>query len=278
MDMLRKRLAPITDAAWGEIERQARRVLRGNLSGRRVVDVCGPHGWRYAAVNLGRLQVGAAAAPGEVGWGLHRVLPLTETRVPFQLGTWDLDDVERGAPNPDLGPLTDAARKAARFEETALYWGFEPAGIQGLLTASPHPPVPLGPDRKLVEAVEQALLAVQEAEIGGPYALVLGTEPYRWLMAGDSAGYPLLQRVKALVSGGVHWSPVLAGGAVLSCRGGDFELTLGQDLVLGYQQHDAEAVELYFTESFTFRALEPAAAVALRLTSGEAMAKVQNKI
>ena len=265
-DILRRDLAPIVDAAWAEMELQCRRILKGNLSGRKVVDFRGPHGWEFAAVNLGRLDVGSGAGPGGVGWGLRKVLPLVEVRVPFKLRIWDLDDVGRGARNSDLGPLTDAARRVAAFEETAIYYGFEAGGIQGLLQTAKCPPVPLVPDRsRFAESVELALLAVQEAEIGGPYALVLGTEPYRWLMAGDPGGYPLVKRIRSLIHGGIHWSPVLGGGAVVSRRGGDFELTVGQDLALGYQKHGAEEVELYLTESFAFRTLEPAAAVELRL-------------
>jgi len=268
-DILRRELAPIVDAAWAEMELQCRRILKGNLSGRKLVDFHGPHGWAFAAVNLGRLDVGSGPAAGGVGWGLRKVLPLVEVRVPFKLRIWGLDDVGRGARNPDLGPLTEAARKLAVFEETAIYRGFEAGGIQGLLETASHPPVPLGPDRsRFAESVELALVAVQEAEIGGPYALVLGTEPYRWLMAGDPAGYPLLKRIKPLATAGIHWSPVLEGGALVSRRGGDFELTVGQDLALGYQRHGAEEVELYLTESFTFRTLEPAAAVELRLQPG----------
>ena len=264
-DILRRDMAPIADAAWKEIELQSSRILKGNLSGRKLVDFCGPHGWQFAAVNLGRLEVGAETATGGVAWGLHRVLPLVEIRVPFTLGIWNLDDVERGAKNPDLGPLTEAARRVAIFEETAIYHGFAGAGIRGMLETSSHPPVPLSPDRSgFTESVELALLAIQKAEIGGPFALVLGTEPYKWLMVGDPDAYPLLQRVKALITGGIHWSPALEGGAVLSRRGGDFEMTVGQDLTIGYKLHDAQKVDLYFTESFTFRVLEPAAAVALK--------------
>jgi len=40
--------------------------------------------------------------------------------------------------------------------------------------------------------------------------------------------------------------------------------TGSQDLAIGYKTHDTHDVELYFTESFTFRVLEPAAAVALK--------------
>lgn len=265
-DMLRRDWAPITDEGWAEIERQGRRVLRGNLSGRRVVDFSGPHGWAFPAVNLGRLDVGAGTGAGGVAWGIRKVLPLVEIRVPFKLRVWELDDLARGARNPDLDALTDAARRVAVFEETAIYRGFEAAAMQGLLETARHPPVALerSPER-LPAAVEQALLAIQEAEIGGPYALVLGTLPYQWLMAGDACGYPLLKRIRLLVHGGIHWSPVLEGGAVLSRRGGDFELTVGQDLAIGYQVHDKEEVELYFAESFAFRTLEPAAAVELRL-------------
>jgi len=265
-DLLRRDLAPIVDEAWKEIELQSSRILKGNLSGRKLVDFSGPHGWQFAAVNLGRLDVPSQAATDGVAWGLHMVLPLVEVRVPFTLGIWELDDIQRGAKNPDLDALKVAARKVAIFEETALYRGFGAAGMQGLLEASSHAPVPLSPDRNsFTESVELALLAIQEAEISGPYALVLGTEPYKWLMAGDPNAYPLRERIKAMVSGGIHWSPVLEGGAVLSRRGGDFEMTVGQDLTIGYKLHNAREVELYFTESFAFRVLEPAAAVELKL-------------
>ena len=172
----------------------------------------------------------------------------------------------RGTKNPDLDALKVAARKAAIFEETAIYKGFGGAGILGMLDASSHPPVPLSSDRNgFTESVELALLAIQKAEIGGPFALVLGTEPYKWLMAGDPNAYPLRKRIQALVLGGIYWSPALEGGAVISRRGGDFEMTVGQDLAIGYKLHDAKEVELYFAESFTFRVLEPAAAVELKL-------------
>jgi uncharacterized linocin/CFP29 family protein len=265
-DILRRDMAPIVDGAWKEIELQSSRILKGNLSGRKLVDFSGPHGWQFAAVNLGRLDVGSGTAVNGVDWGMHKVLPLVEIRVPFTLGIWELDDVTRGAKNPDLDALKEAARKAAIFEETAIYWGFGGAGIQGMLEGSSHPSVPLSPDRsRLTESVELALLAIQQAEIGGPYALVLGTEPYKWLMAGEPTTYPLRDRIKALITGGIHWSPVLQGGAVVSRRGGDFELTVGQDLTIGYKMHNARDVELYFTESFTFRVLEPAAAIELKL-------------
>ena len=57
---------------------------------------------------------------------------------------------------------------------------------------------------------------------------------------------------------------VLEPGMVLSLRGGDFILESGQDLSIGYLDHDADVVRLYLEESFSFRVIEPDAAVALR--------------
>ena len=55
-----------------------------------------------------------------------------------------------------------------------------------------------------------------------------------------------------LRDGEIIWAPAIAGAAVLSTRGGDYELYLGQDVSIGYLSHDATSIELYFQESLTF--------------------------
>jgi uncharacterized linocin/CFP29 family protein len=57
--------------------------------------------------------------------------------------------------------------------------------------------------------------------------------------------------------------PAPAAALLLSCRGGDYELHIGQDLSIGYLDHDADSVRLYFTESFTFSAYTSEASVAI---------------
>jgi uncharacterized linocin/CFP29 family protein len=49
----------------------------------------------------------------------------------------------------------------------------------------------------------------------------------------------------------------------LTTRGSDFELTIGQDLSIGYLGHSETAVRLYFQESLTFLLLTTEAAVVL---------------
>ena len=50
---------------------------------------------------------------------------------------------------------------------------------------------------------------------------------------------------------------------MLSTRGGDYQLALGQDLSIGYLSHDATSVELYFQESMTFLVYTDEASVAI---------------
>ena len=59
------------------------------------------------------------------------------------------------------------------------------------------------------------------------------------------------------------WAPAVDGAVVLSQRGGDFELTVGEDFSIGYRSSDAGSVDLYIEESLTFRINTPEAAVHL---------------
>jgi uncharacterized linocin/CFP29 family protein len=74
----------------------------------------------------------------------------------------------------------------------------------------------------------------------------------------------LFDHLRQILGGPLVWAPGVDGGVVLSLRGGDFLFDCGQDLSIGYRSHDADVVRLYIEESFTFRSIEPDAAVALR--------------
>ena len=76
-------------------------------------------------------------------------------------------------------------------------------------------------------------------------------------------GYPLAKQIEQLVDRPLVRAVAIDSAVVMSVRGGDFELWVGQDLSIGYAHHDKHEVELYLTESFTFRVLEPSAAVPL---------------
>jgi uncharacterized linocin/CFP29 family protein len=50
---------------------------------------------------------------------------------------------------------------------------------------------------------------------------------------------------------------------VVTTRGGDFDLHIGQDVSIGYLSHTDTTVRLYLQESFTFLLLTSEASVAL---------------
>ena len=262
-DLLRRHQAPIPQAAWDAIDEQAREVLRGNLSARKVVDVSGPFGWELAAVNMGRLDPGRVDAGNGVMYGIRKVRPLVEVRVPFVLDLWELDDVVRGARNPDLDPLIEAAGKLAAFEERAVYHGFEPGGIMGMAKASPHEVIALRPDRSdWPKSIAHALVALKTAGELPPYTLVAGRTVFQALER-EAGQYPLRRQIEQLIDGTIVLAPTIEGAFLLPCdTEGDFELVLGQDISIGFEQQEGQRVRLYLTESFTFRVIEPQAVVA----------------
>ncbi len=269
MDLLRRKLSPLIDAAWEAIDEEARRILTTNLSARRVVDLHGPKGWALSAVNLGRIETGEPSPEGETGgalsWGIRKVLPLIELRVPFTLSLAELDNLARGARDIDLDPVVYAAHEASQFEERAIYRGFASAGINGLREASEHATIELGQASPagILDAVTKALVVLHDAGIAGPFELVLGPAIYERVLS-DNSTYPLRQQLSKLTGRPAIYSPVLDdAGLLVSTRGGDFELTLGQDMSIGYQDHTGDRVELFVLESFTFRVLGPEAIVNL---------------
>jgi uncharacterized linocin/CFP29 family protein len=273
MDFLKRAQAPITSEAWSQIDEVITRMLRAQLSGRKVVDVEGPRGLQTAAVNLGRLEIPTGGEKGEVRYGINRVLPLIEARARFALDIWELDNVARGAADVDLAPAEKAARRIAAFEDGAIFNGFAPGGIGGLTQTRGHEAIPLPMEPGgFLDAVARAMLALQDEAIGGPYRLVLGQEPFRFL-ATQFQGYPLKKQIENLLGSQVLYSHVVEGGLMISRRGGDTQLVLGQDLAVGYESHDRKSVQLFITESFTFRVLEAVAVVRLPLGKPRARAR-----
>jgi uncharacterized linocin/CFP29 family protein len=262
MNLLKRELAPITPEAWAAIDDEAKRVLRLHLAARKIVDFKGPFGWTHGAVNTGRL---AALEPPRGGVASrHRVvLPLTEVRAPFRMPISDLDDISRGATDTEFKPLIEAAARVSAAEDAAVFDGWASAGIRGILETSEHAPIRYRDARALPGAVVESKEALRRAGVDGPYALVLGPRIYDQVFSAAEDGFPIRDRIAPFVDE-IVWAPALDEGALVSKRGGDFELTVGQDLSVGYLRHDEETVELYLTESFTFRVLETTAAVAIR--------------
>lgn len=263
MNNLHRELAPISDAAWKEIDEEASRTLKRYLAARRVVDVPEPKGLGLAAIGTGHVE--KLAGPGNGVEAVRRAAnALVELRVRFKLARQAIDDVERGATDSDWSAVKEACRQIAFAEDRAVFDGWPAAGISGIRPGASNkslvlPAVPMSYPAAVAQAVNQLRLA----GCAGPYRLVLGADPFTAISGGSEEGYPVLHHIQRLVDGEIVWAPAIAGGLVLTARGGDFELDIGQDLSIGYLDHTETEVELYLQESFTFRLLTTEAAVAL---------------
>jgi uncharacterized linocin/CFP29 family protein len=264
MDILRKSLAPISDRAWEEINKETKDTLTTALSARKFIDVVGPKGFDFAAVPTGRLDLPKNQGKDNVQYGICNVMPLVEARIPFELDIWELDNVARGNESIDLNNLVDAAKKIARFEDEAIYKGFKPAHIDGLLSTSEHKNLQLtGNNNSLVDILSQAIISFRNKAVEGSYNLIVGHELYKYINS-FNMDYPLRKHIESIINGKIILSDYIDNAILVADRGGDFRLTLGQDFSIGYESHNQQKVQLYLTESFTFQVLDPAAVIVFK--------------
>jgi uncharacterized linocin/CFP29 family protein len=267
VDDLQRHLAPISSRAWDEIEKTAKEVLTVNLAARKLVDFRGPLGWTASAVGLGTIE-GLTPAPVEGVMAARRVVqPLVELRAHFVLARAELDRLDRGGYGPDLSPLTEAATRLARAEDRAVFHGYPAGRIDGIRARSAEVTRHgTAGSTSYPSLLAEAVRMLRIAGVGGPYAMAAGDRCFTELHSTTARdGVLLLDAVRQILGGPIVWAPAVDGAVVISQRGGDFRLTVGRDIAIGYLGHTATAVELYFVESFTFEALTTEAAMWLRL-------------
>lgn len=268
MNNLHRELAPISEAAWTEIEAEARRTYTAHIAGRRVVDLVGPAGPALSAVGTGHVR--ALNAPAD-GVQVHRreVQPLIELRVPFTVDRQAVDDVERGSKDSDWQPVKDAAWRIAVAEDRAVFHGSDAAGITGIAPSSSNARLALPSDAaRTPDVLAQAVSALRLAGVGGPYSLLLSADAYTAVAETTDHGYPVRDHLARLLPDGeIIWAPALDGGLLVSTRGGDYELHVGQDLSIGYLSHDTGHIELYLQESLTFLAVTAESSVVLQASA-----------
>jgi uncharacterized linocin/CFP29 family protein len=263
MNNLHRELAPISTAAWSQIEEEVARTFKRSLAGRRVVDVNGPGGSDLAGVGTGH-QNGIEAPFDGIRARQREVKALVELRVPFELSRDAIDDVERGAQDSDWQPAKEAAMRLAFAEDRAIFDGYKAAQITGIREGTSNPTLHLPADIAEYPAViARALEQLRLQGVDGPYAVLLGSDAYTAVSEASDQGYPILEHIRRLVNGEIIWAPAIDGGAIVSTRGGDFAFHLGQDVSIGYSSHDDKSVRLYLQESFTFMMLTAEASVAV---------------
>jgi uncharacterized linocin/CFP29 family protein len=263
MNNLYRELAPVSSAAWSSLEEEAKRTFALHAAARKAVDVTGPDGLALAGLGTGHVTTVDPPADG-VTAALRDWRPVVELRVPFTLSRAAIDSVERGALDPDWQPVKDAAKKIAFAEDRAVFDGYAAAQITGIRQASSNPALTLpGEVRDYPDVVSKAVSELRLAGVAGPYSLLLSADAWTAVSETSDHGYPIREHLARVLDGDIIWAPAIDGALLLSGRGGDYELRLGQDLSIGYLSHDAEQVRLYFIESFTFSVYTDEASVAI---------------
>jgi len=264
MNHLLRSLAPISDEAWKYLDDEARQRSMVALAARQLVDFAGPHGWQYSATNLGRTSPVPEAPAGGVSARQRVVLPLVELRAEFAVTLTVLQDIDRGAKDADLGQLDTSAHQMAVAENVAVFHGMRGAML-GISEASPHPPLQLGAQpEEYPKRIAAAVASLRASGVRGPYGLALGPDQYRLVLeTAEQGGYPLLDHLARITEGPIVWAPGVDGGVMVSMRGGDFLLEVGEDLSIGYASRDSETVTLYLEESLSFHVATPEAGVTL---------------
>jgi len=267
MDHLLRDNAPLSDAGWEAIDKEAKARLTTYLAARKLVDFDGPSGWVHSATNLGRVAKLSKTPTDGVTARQRRVLPLVELRATFKVSRAEIDDVDRGAGDADMADLDKAARRIALGENVTVFHGYASAGIKGIAEMSSHEAIEFnGEFERSPTVVAKAVDVLRQSGIDGPYGLAIGPAGYTGIIeTTEHGGLLLLDHLRQILGGPVVWAPGVEGGVVLSLRGGDFVFDSGQDLSIGYLDHDADDVRLYFEESFSFRVDEPDAAIPVRL-------------
>jgi len=143
--------------------------------------------------------------------------------------------------------------------------GFAAGGITGIVEASPYEPRAVGDGADdYPRVVARAVEVLLRAGVSGPYALAIAPDGWtRIVESAERGGHLLLHHLRDILGGPVVWAPGCSGGVVVSMRGGDFVFECGEDISVGYHDHDATVARLYLEESFSFRINSPDAAVAL---------------
>jgi uncharacterized linocin/CFP29 family protein len=262
----RRKAAPVSDRVWEEIDSAVHKAAIHVLAGRRVADFDGPKGWEFVATRLGTLRPAQGLQARGSARAFHpEVALLTEIRADFSIPWADIETFERGAPALETAGAEASARDVAETEDQIVLYGNSDGN--GFLTSGKSPRLPLGnwiePGRAVADLIGAAD-TLDRSGISGPYVAVLEPERFNefWQAQASGCGYPASEQIKERIQA-VHRSSVIRGGAVFSSRGGDFVITVGGDLTVGYRWHDVDALHLFCVESVAAQVLTPDAVCVL---------------
>ncbi len=266
MNYLNRAAAPFDERVWQIIDEAVVGAASGRLIGRRFIDVEGPFGLGFTAVD-GEAEVSAATGERPA---LLTVRPLA---VPafyqdFPLALRGIEAFETLGQPLNIGAAVRASLACASLEDDLIFLGNPKLGIEGLLTAAGRAEVPLADWSQLGQPfknIGQAIAKLDDKGFPGPYVLAVAPDLYSSLhLMYEASGVMQIEQVRGLVTGGIFKTPAIAKGGVLIATGKQLRLFLGQDLATGYRRLEGLFHWLFVSESMLLRIYAPEAICVLK--------------
>jgi len=267
MEWLRRHAPSLSEKVWNAIDETAASMFKQTVVARRIADFEGPKGWGHVATQLGTFKsVSGKQGSGKVRLSVPEVMLLTELRAEFSLPWSAIDIFERVGPPLESEQIEEAAREIALAEDRLVFFGN--SSNAGLLTSHQSPRVALSdwslPGRMLTDLLS-AVEKLDETGVKGPYeAVVSPTHYYSYLrQTGEGGSYPAAKQLGIVIEK-VYSSPVIDGAVLFTTRGGDFLITVGGDLTVGYRAHDDTSIHLFCVETISAQLMTPKAVCIIR--------------
>lgn len=271
MHYLNREATGLPAEIWGKIDAAAVRAAKDILTGRRFLDLQGPHGIGLTAIELGADNFCREPGPEEAGAVMSRAISVPMLRKSCRLSIRRIEAHRHMGQPLDLSAVEDAAEAVARREEEFIYYGQSEFGLEGLLTAKDRNAVKCTDWTKVEQALNDVLSgvdALDKAGFHGPYALALSPDHYNNLFR-RYEGTDMLQldHLRRLCELGVYKAPI-EGAVLIDAHAG--RLVLGQDIATGFSANDGINYHLFVSESIALLLDEPKAVCTL--TDAAAMA------
>ncbi len=241
MRYLPREEAPISERVWEMIDGAVLGSAKSQLAGRRLLEIAGPYGFGYRAIDRGEQDAGVEVKRGGATASLSsaQTQPIPMLSSSFALSIREVAAAEEHGMQMELKPAVDAAIATAHLEDRLVFEGNKALGIAGLLTVGGAAKVKLGNWSDVGKAVDDLIAAVNAldaAGFAGPYTAGLAPALYNALFLRYPQSDMLqLEHARAIVTGGIVKALTLKSGGVVMAAGRHVAtIVVGQDMTAAY--------------------------------------------
>lgn len=279
-DFRQRELSPVQDGTWQAVDDTVERVARGQLVGRRVINIFGPLGpgvQTLATDVFTGTGVGSVDFLGEAPAEAVRAERREHVALPilykdFSLHWRDLETQEQFGVPLDVSPFAAAAAFCAQAEDNLIFNGHPELGYEGLRNATGRTSLPMGDWYTMGKAFDDVIAATQalvDAGFYGPYALVVSPRLFASMhRVYANTGVLEIEQVRKITTHGVYQSAVLPepSALVLAAGAQNLELAVAQDMTTAFLEtrnlnhyfRVMEIVALHIHRPGAVAAIEPA--------------------